>query len=108
MRRSQQYAGINGDADIVGVPGLHVEVKRQEKMDMYGAMEQAHRDAAEDDVPIVMHRKNRRPWVVIVQTDDLLEFCRTVVAAAEQAPITTPKPVKKAKRAVRVRRPSAE
>ena len=108
MRRSQQYAGINGDADIVGVPGLHVEVKRQEKMDMYGSMEQAHRDAAEGDVPIVMHRKNRRPWVVIVQTDDLLEFCRTVVAAAEQAPVVTPTPVKKAKRAVRVRRPAVE
>ena len=27
-RRSQQYAGINNDADLVGVPGVHIECKR--------------------------------------------------------------------------------
>jgi hypothetical protein len=102
MRRSQQYAGTNCDADIVGVPGLHVEVKRQEKMSLYDAVEQSVRDAAEGNVPIVMHRKNHKPWVIIVRCDDLVEFARTVIATVEDAPENSA-PVVKAKRAVRVR-----
>ena len=31
-RRGQQYSGINGDADVIGVKGIHIEVKRQEKV----------------------------------------------------------------------------
>ena len=27
-RRGQQYSGANGDADVIGVPGVHIEVKR--------------------------------------------------------------------------------
>ena len=25
-RRGQQYCGSNGDADVVGLPGIHIEV----------------------------------------------------------------------------------
>lgn len=31
-RRGQQYSGANGDADVVGVEGLHIECKRVEKL----------------------------------------------------------------------------
>lgn len=110
LRRSQQYAGINSDADIVGVEGLHLEVKRQEKMDMYGALDQAIRDAKDGDVPVVMHRKNRKPWVLIIEADNVLEFARTVIAAASGIPSYSihPKPkestpIKRRRRAVRVR-----
>ena len=27
-RRGQQYCGSNGDADVVGIPGIHIECKR--------------------------------------------------------------------------------
>lgn len=27
-RRGQQYCGSNGDADVVGLPGIHIECKR--------------------------------------------------------------------------------
>ena len=26
-RRGQQYCGANGDADVVGLPGIHIEAK---------------------------------------------------------------------------------
>ena len=29
-RRGQQYCGSNGDADVVGLPGVHIECKRVE------------------------------------------------------------------------------
>ena len=31
-RRGQQYCGANGDADVVGLPGLHIECKRVERL----------------------------------------------------------------------------
>ena len=38
-RRGQQYAGINGDADVVGVPGLHIECKRVEALNVEKALQ---------------------------------------------------------------------
>ena len=41
-RRTAQYCGNTGDAsDVVGLPGIHVEAKHQEKMYLYDWMEQA-------------------------------------------------------------------
>lgn len=40
-RRGQQYSGANGDADVVGLPGIHIEVKRREKLNIYDAIDQA-------------------------------------------------------------------
>ena len=47
-RRGQQYCGANGDADVVGLPGIHIEAKHQEKMHLYDWMEQARRDSRQD------------------------------------------------------------
>lgn len=73
-RRSVQYAGINHDADVVGLPGLHVEVKRVEKLNVSGALGQATRDKAKDEIPIVAHRKNREPWLVTMKAEDWFEL----------------------------------
>lgn len=46
-RRSAQFCGNNeeGTADVVGVPGIHIEVKRVERLNLDAAMDQATRDA---------------------------------------------------------------
>ena len=33
-RRGQQYSGANGDADVVGLPGIHIECKRVERLNI--------------------------------------------------------------------------
>ena len=38
-RRGQQYCGSNGDADVVGLTGIHIECKRVEKLNLEKAME---------------------------------------------------------------------
>lgn len=71
-RRGQQYSGVNGDADVVGIPGLHIECKRVEKLNIHDAMQQAVRDAREGEIPVVMHRKNRTEWLATVRLSDWL------------------------------------
>jgi len=73
-RRGQQYCGANGDADVVGLPGFHIEVKRVEKLNLENAMEQSISDAKEDEMPVVMHRKNRKPWLVTLELKDFMEL----------------------------------
>ena len=71
-RRTQQYCGNTGDAaDIVGLPGIHVEVKRVEALNIDKAMEQATHDAEKKgDIPIVAHRKNGKKWLITMTADD--------------------------------------
>ncbi|KAK9680679.1 hypothetical protein QE152_g38968 [Popillia japonica] len=37
-RRGQQFSGANGDADVVGLPGIHIECKRVERLNIYDAI----------------------------------------------------------------------
>lgn len=79
-RRGQQYCGSNGDADVVGLPGLHIECKRVEKLNIQNALCQAQNDAKPGEIPAVFHRKNRDPWKVTV---DLEDFMKLYEAAGE-------------------------
>lgn len=77
-RRSQQYCGGAGDADVVGIPGVHIECKRVESLNIHKAVKQATDDARDGDVPAVFHRRNRGEWLVTVPLARLLEFSRIV------------------------------
>lgn len=73
-RRGQQFCGANGDADVVGLPGVHIECKRVEKLSLDKAFAQAERDAREGEIPAVFHRKNRETWKVTLSMDDFMEL----------------------------------
>lgn len=73
-RRGQQFCGIEGDADVIGLPGIHIEVKRTETLKLYDAMYQSKRDAKEGEIPTVWHRKNECKWVVILDADDFMKI----------------------------------
>ena len=78
-RRSQQYCGINNDADVVGLEGLHIEVKRVERINIDDAMDQAIRDKKDDEIAIIAHRKNRKPWKVTMLFDDWIRFYKKFI-----------------------------
>lgn len=73
-RRGQQYCGSNGDADVVGLPGIHIECKRVERLNIYDAIEQSKNDAKEDEVPCVFHRKDRKQWLVTMEMDEWMKL----------------------------------
>ena len=78
-RRGQQYRGGGDSPDVVGLPGIHIECKRVEHLNIEKAMAQSRRDAeGTEDIPVVMHRKNREGWKV---TMDLNEFMNLYIAA---------------------------
>lgn len=80
-RRGQQYCGANGDADVVGLPGIHIECKRVEKLNLYDAMAQSKADARENEIPVVMHRKNNCDWLVTMSLEDWIKIYKECNAA---------------------------
>ena len=79
-RRGVQYQGGAESADVVGIPRHHIEVKRTERFNLYGALGQAIEDAAKGadkaKTPVVFHRQSRRDWVAVLRLDDFLELVK--------------------------------
>lgn len=73
-RRGQQYCGANGDADVVGLPGIHIECKRVEKLNIYDAISQAKADSKEGELPSVFHRKNNCEWLVTMPLEEWMKL----------------------------------
>ena len=76
-RRSVQYNGRPGTAaDVVGIPGLHIEVKLVEKESIRAWYRQAQRDAHAspgEEMPVIVHRKSREPWLVTMSLEDFIK-----------------------------------
>ena len=80
-RRGVQYSGKSGDADVIGITGLHLEVKNVEHLNLDKAMEQSERDAhaefiktGKPVVPVVVHKKNRTDWKITMMFKDFLDM----------------------------------
>lgn len=75
-RRTAQYCGNTGDAsDVVGLPGIHIECKHQEKLQIYDWMEQAIRDSGKSGkIPAVFFRKNNCENLVTLRLEDFLSI----------------------------------
>lgn len=83
-RRSVQYNGKaeEGQPDILGLPKIHVECKRTEKLNLYDAMEQAKRDSeGTENLPVVFHRRNNHEWLAIMTFDDFMQVYKEFEAS---------------------------
>lgn len=74
-RRGVQYHGGQDSPDVVGLPHIHIECKRVERLNLEDAFAQAKRDAG-DKIPSVFHRKNNGDWMVTMRLDDWIELYR--------------------------------
>lgn len=73
-RRGQQYSGANGDADVVGLPGVHIECKFVERLSLRDAIKQSIGDARDGEIPVVMHKKSREEWLVTMRLEDWMKL----------------------------------
>jgi len=81
--RGVQYQGGPDSADVTGLPGWHIEVKRAETFSAYKALEQAEADCGNDVTPVVFHRSNLRRWIVVMDAHYFLDL---VVSANPRSP----------------------
>lgn len=76
VHRTAQFKGNTGQAgDVEGLPGVHVEVKNTERLNLREAMAQSVRDAAasgKSEIPIVAHKKAREGWLITLRAEDFL------------------------------------
>lgn len=78
-RNDQTFVGGVDNPDVafrIGQNRFHVECKRTEKFNAYAAMEQAQRDANGHAIPMVAHRRNRHPWLVVLTLHDFLKLMK--------------------------------
>jgi len=77
-RRGQQFSGSNESPDVVtDIEGVHFEIKRVEKLNLYEAVEQAVRDAG-GDTPVVLHRRDRKEWLLTIRWADIKDLVRKI------------------------------
>ena len=76
--RSAQFCGKTGQAaDVIGVPGVHLEVKFVESMRLYDWMAQSVRDSeaeGKDNLPVVIHKQSRKDMLVTMRADDWIKL----------------------------------
>ena len=94
-RRSAQYCGRAGDADLICDADIHVEVKLTERLNPYRFIEQAINDSRGNSrIPTVVMRSSYRPWLVMVRLDDLPRLAEEVIrvrtAQGVRAPLEGP------------------
>jgi Holliday junction resolvase len=84
-RRGQQFCGSPESPDVVceGLGWIHFEVKAVERLNIEEAMEQARRDchkkaqeSAKGKVPVVVHRRSRRGWLVTMEAGTFLRLVK--------------------------------
>ena len=76
-RRGQQFCGGSDAPDVItSLSRVHFEIKRCESFRLWAALDQATGDAGTDKLPVVLHRTNHRPWVVVLQLENLLPLVR--------------------------------
>ena len=74
-KRGQQYSGKNGDADVVGLPGIYIECKRAERLNLELAMNKVINDSSGcEQYPAVFHRKDRCEWMVTMRMVDWMKI----------------------------------
>lgn len=89
-RRSQQYSGSEGTADLVtSLAGTHWEVKRYSRIAACRFMDQAEEDALVNDVPVVALREDRSAWMVMVKLSDLPRLAQKILAHSQEMSATT-------------------
>ena len=75
-RRAQQFAGHHTAADLVceGLPGIMVEVKRKQSLNLHKTMDKSLEDCTEDQTPVILHRKDNCEWLLTVRLEDVPEM----------------------------------
>lgn len=67
-----QAVSYGATPDVIGVPFIHPEIKRVERLNFQAAVNQAVRDSERfgDGYPVLFSRRSRCPWLVTMRLQD--------------------------------------
>lgn len=73
--RGCQHSGGKDSPDIkCNMADCHWEIKFVEKLNLHNAMEQSKRDAGENEMPLVAHKRSREEWLVTMKAEDFIRI----------------------------------
>ncbi len=73
--RGCQHSGGKDSPDVKhNMTRLHIEAKDVEKLNIWNALEQSRRDAGDDEIPVVMFKRNRTKVYVAVPFEEFMEM----------------------------------
>jgi hypothetical protein len=77
--RGQQFKGTadSPDVKVPEVPEINIECKAVEKLNVFDTMDKAIEDA-KAQIPIIIHRKNRRGTLAIMRFEDFLKYFEVI------------------------------
>jgi hypothetical protein len=52
--------------DVLSVAGVHFQIKRTERLQLWAAIHQAESETLGDDLPVVAFRRNHSGWYVVL------------------------------------------
>lgn len=89
VRGASPYLPGITNPDVYGIQGLHIEVKRTQRLNLCAALRQARRDAC-GALPLILHRRNREGWVASVHLEDIPLLATCIASLSAHLP--TPHP----------------
>lgn len=73
--RGCQHAGGKDSPDVkTNMPGIHIEAKNVERLSVWNAIAQSERDAGEDEMPVVMFKRNRSGVYVTLSFENFMKL----------------------------------
>lgn len=92
--RGRQFCGAAGNPDVIlqkeaegqlsDIPGLHIECKRVERLNLYSALKQSEADSRPGEIPVVCHRRNNDKWIISFRLDRLQDIAEWVKALEDK------------------------
>lgn len=73
--RGCQHSGGKDSPDVKhNMPNIHIEAKAVEKLNLWNALAQSEKDAGENEIPIVVFKRNRSKDYVALSLEDFIEI----------------------------------
>ena len=69
-----QASRDSSDADVLGVEGMWLEIKRRERVSIDAWCTEAEAACPASSTPCVVWRRSRQPWRVALSLDDFLDL----------------------------------
>jgi len=81
QRTGQTSAAVSG-ADLSNTGRIHVEVKLRKSLSVEKFLQQAEKDKRDGMIPVVLMRRDKGEWIVMLRIKDTIPFAAQVLGVS--------------------------